>query len=181
MSRRTLLLVVPALVVLTSACARSVLAPPRPALPAGGWVLQEIPGDRLLVSTPPGFNASNASGCFEGHTQDTLRHGPGWRSFCLRTHPPSEPIPVFTEGPQPDCAADCLVFDDVRTTRMTLGRQDVIVQTAFVSGGFAGRRRSPEMLVQIPIPMGLALFRAQYGDRTDAGVLLGIAQTITTR
>ena len=64
---------------------------------------------------------------------------------------------------------------------MALGRQDVIVQTAYVSGGFAGRPRSPEMLVQIPIPLGLALLRAQYGDRDDAAVILGIAQTISAR
>ena len=81
----------------------------------------------------------------------------------------------------PDCEADCIRYDEVRTTRMTLGRQDVIVQTAFVSGGFAGRPRSPEMLIQLPIPRGLALMRAQYGDREDASVLLGIAQTISAR
>ena len=165
-----------------AACARSVLSPPEPRVIDTGWVLHELEEDGLLVSTPRDFEAAGGSGCFEGHTQDTLPHGPGWRSFCLGVHPLGQPIPLFIDGVDPpDCQADCIRYDDVRTTRMTLGRQDVIVQTAFVSGGFAGRPRSPEMLIQLPIPRGLALMRAQYGDREDASVLLGIAQTISTR
>jgi hypothetical protein len=159
----------------------SVLDPPEPAPPAADWVLHEVADGSLLLSAPPGFSAENDSGCFTGHVQDTLRYGPGWRDFCVWNHPPSEPIPVFTEGKDPACRADCLVFDNVVTTQMMLGRQDVIVQTAFVSGGFEGRVRAPEMLVAIPVARGLVLLRAHYGDHSDAAVILGIAQTITTR
>lgn len=168
--------------VLTVACARSVLSPPSPAVVDTGWVLHEVEGGELLVSTPRAFEADGGNGCFQGHTQDTLRYGPGWRAFCLGIHPLGQPIPLLIDGVSPpDCQADCLRFSRVRTTQMTLGRQDVIVQTGYVSGGFAGRPRSPEMLIQIPIPSGLALLRAQYGDRDDSAVILGIAQTITTR
>jgi hypothetical protein len=166
----------------TTACARSLLTPPEPRLVGSRWVLHELPEAGLLVSTPPTFHAVDERGCFQGHAQDTLPYGAGWRAFCLGLHPLDESIPLFIEGPRPpDCRADCILLEEVRTTRMTLGGQDVIVQTAYQSGGFAGRPRSPEMLIQIPIPRGLALLRAQYGDRDDAAIILGIAQTISTR
>lgn len=167
---------------LTAGCARSVLLPPEPRVVDAGWVLHDLPEAGLIVSTPRSFTAADSPGCFEGHVQDTLPYGPGWRAFCLGLHPLDQPVPLYVEGPDPPgCRTDCLRLDGVRTTRMTLGRQDVIVQTAFVSGGLAGRPRSPEMLIQIPIPRGLALLRAEYGDRDDAAVILGIAQTISTR
>jgi hypothetical protein len=168
--------------ILSTGCAlHSVLDPPEPVLIEADWVLHEVDGGSLLLSTPPGFTATNDTGCFAGHVQDSLPYGPGWRDFCVWNHTPGETIPVFTEGTDPACHADCFVFDDVSTTQMTLGRQDVIVQTAFVSGGFAGKVRAPEMLIAIPVPRGLVLLRAHYGDEADAAVILGIAQTISTR
>ena len=131
-----------------AACARSVLSPPRPQVIDTGWVLHEIRKPDCSCR-PPEFVSNGGSGCYRGHTQDTLAHGPGWRAFCLGLHPLGQPIPLFQDGiSPPDCQADCLRFDRVRTTQMTLGGQDVIVQTAYVPGGFAGRPRSPEMLVR---------------------------------
>ncbi len=159
----------------------SVLRPPDPALVGPDWVLHEVPGAPILISTPPAFASRGAPGCYQGHLQDSLPYGPGWRAFCVGLHPPAEPIPLFTPGLESDCVDGCRLLHTVETTQMTLGGRDVIVQTALVSGGTAGKERAPEMLVQIPVQPGLAILVAEYGDAADAAVILGVAQTISVR
>jgi len=153
--------------------------PPPPAVIARDWVVHEVSGESIVLSAPPSFAPSGRGGCFEGHTQDSVPYAPGWRRFCVGLHPAGEPIPVWVDGLERGCSSDCVELDRVLTTQTTLGQQDVIVQTAWVSGGLAGKPRAPEMLVQIPVRVGLVILRGEYGDASDAAVLLGIAQTIS--
>ncbi len=166
---------------LGSACVTTVLQMPEPAFVELDWVVYELPESALVFSAPPNAVASDRPGCYLNDPQRTPAsgHAPPWESFCLWLHPPGQPIPIFTAANRSVCQNDCLTYDKVSTERLTLAGKDVIVQAALVTGGPENKVRSPELLVQIPVPQGLALLQAVFVDGDGAAQILGIAQTVS--
>ena len=148
-----------------------------PATPSD-WVHVRSP-DGVRVRLSREYQRRNDSGCWARGREHWP--GPGWLDVCVHAAQPSlSSGPGFNLEPRPldPDISDQVEFDSWRAEGLTFGTRRAIIERAYASGGFIGKRvRS--MAVVIELRRGKwAIFWGETGDDTGYDELLSIASTM---